>query len=155
MFLCPPIYSDGHQNSTDALALHFPFFLSPASPVPFTFPSFVLSLNSCVSVQLMESDRKKYKGRQAGAQRQRLQELETIEKKRWKCTQHLPGELVFLLISPFLSLSVSRPQHGTSDTPQRVDPSLCLFHVTAGSSACLVSKRFMIRPRCFLRFRCE
>lgn len=154
MFRCPPIYSDGHQNSTDALALHFPFFLSPDFPaVPFAFPSFVLSLNSCVSSQLMESDRKTHKGRQAGARRQKLQELEAIEKKRWKCTQHLPGELVFLLISPFLSLSVSHPQHGTSDTPQCVDPSLCLFHITAGSSACPVSERFMIRPRCFLRLR--
>lgn len=75
-------------------------------PVPFPFLSFVLSLNFCVSAQLMESYRKMHKGRQAGARTQRPQKLEAIEKKRWKCTQHLPGELVFLLIFPLLSLSV-------------------------------------------------
>lgn len=117
------------------------------APVLFAFPSFVLSLNFSSSARLMESDRKTYKGGQAGARRQRPQKLEAIEEKKGGNVHNICRESWFFLL---ISLCVS---HGTSDAPQNVGPSLCLFHITAGSSACPASKRFMIRPRRFLRFR--
>lgn len=76
----------------------------------------------------MESDRKTYKGRQAGARRQRLQKLEAIEEKKVEMYTTSAGRAGFSInLATPVSLCVSHPQHGTRDTPQCVDPSLCLF----------------------------